>query len=650
MLKKLIPAFGLVAVILAGCSSPPPAGIDSEVLPNNGSDNNLVEWTPDDTHPQALPPEPPAEPGLTTPAPTPAPPVTTTTIAPTPPPPPTAPETSGPGTTVGSQHYAVPSNAIVVSRTGNNSNAGNQQSPYRSIQHAINQAASGATVVIRGGEYHESVIVPASKRVTIQNWPGETVWLDGSVVTSGWVKDGNQWRLDGWNTVFDSSPTYTRGAPDNSAPGWGFVNANHPMAAHPDQVWVNNVAQRQVQTRQQVTNGTFFYDTAGQRLYLGTNPDGAEVRAAKLIRAMSIRSQSSTLQGIGIRRYSPSVPDMGAVTIEAARISVNHVAVLDSATTGINISAPDVQMHNITVSRSGLVGINATRSDRLQLLGIQANANNSENFNQSPVSGGIKIGRTRTVVVQDSEFIANIGPGVWFDEEVHNLSLISNVSANNAGHGASLEISAVANVIDNIFANNTRDGIKVNNTSHVDVWNNTFVGNGRSINLVQDTRRPVAENTPGRDRRQPFPDPTMTWLLGPVRVSNNIISYPTSGNCLLCVEDYSHQRTAEQIGVTAQGNVYNRQSGSPTWLVVWSRGGQNINPYVFQTLQQFRTTTQQESLGHLIEQVRVVSLDGRTLTSAMPAATSAVSLPNAQAQASGLSSGLKWFGSTQSQR
>ena len=64
----------------------------------------------------------------------------------------------------------------------------------------------------------------------------------------------------------------------------------------------------------------------------------------------------------------------------------------------------------------------------------------------------------------------------------------------------------------------------------------------------------------------------MTWINGPVEVRNNIMA-GTSGNCLLCVEDYSKQLTAEQMKVTALGNVYQRSNtSSPGWVAVWSTG------------------------------------------------------------------------------
>ena len=187
----------------------------------------------------------------------------------------------------------------------------------------------------------------------------------------------------------------------------------------------------------------------------------------------------------------------------------------------------------------------------------------------------------------------------------------------------SIEISALAVFADNFVTGNSGHGIKVNNSSDVRIWNNTFVGNGRSINLVQDGRRHSA-TAAGRDPRYPN-DPTMTWLLGPVEVYNNVIANPQSGNCLLCVEDYSGERSAEQIGVEANSNVYNRTTtGSPRWVVVWSRGAGN--PAVFTDLPGFRTSTGQEANGSIITGPAVVDPSGRP-TTAMPSTSTARPLP-----------------------
>ncbi len=42
----------------------------------------------------------------------------------------------------------------------------------------------------------------------------------------------------------------------------------------------------------------------------------------------------------------------------------------------------------------------------------------------------------------------------------------------------------------------------------------------------------------------------MTWTLGPVEVRDTVVSQGTAAaDCVLCVEDYGGQMTAEQMGV-----------------------------------------------------------------------------------------------------
>src|SRR5207302_10179693 len=113
------------------------------------------------------------------------------------------------------------SDAIVVSPSGSDTASGTSSAPLRTLAHAVRSAPSGATIVLRAGSYHESVVIPSNKRLTVQAWPGEAVWLDGSVPVTGWTSSGGLWSKSGWDVKFDASPTYTRGAPDNTGANWG---------------------------------------------------------------------------------------------------------------------------------------------------------------------------------------------------------------------------------------------------------------------------------------------------------------------------------------------------------------------------------------------------------------------------------------------
>jgi hypothetical protein len=328
------------------------------------------------------------------------------------------------------------------------------------------------------------------------------------------------------------------------------------MASHPDQLWIGGVAQAQVGSLAQVKAGTFYYDTTAKVLYAGTNPS-AGARASDLVKAMTVQSAGNVLRGFGIRKYAPSVPDMGTVTAYAGGTTVENVSLSDNATTGISVGGAGNILRNVTAARNGLLGVHANYSDGLRVTNLVAFGNNAEHFNTSPVSGGIKITRSRDVTVANSALIKNIGPGIWMDESVYNMKVLNNDSLRNTGTGISIEISSTLAAANNLVVGNGSGGLKINDVSNVDIWNNTLLNNQRNLDITQDARRGNNAGDAGHDPRQAFPDPTMTWINGPIAVHNNVISGAT-GNCMVCVEDYAHQLSADQMRVSNNGNVYQR--------------------------------------------------------------------------------------------
>lgn len=74
---------------------------------------------------------------------------------------------------------------FVAANAGSDSNNGSEQKPWRTMQHAVEQLQPGETLVMRGGTYHEHVLVTAvgtaERPVTICGYPGELAVLDGGV-------------------------------------------------------------------------------------------------------------------------------------------------------------------------------------------------------------------------------------------------------------------------------------------------------------------------------------------------------------------------------------------------------------------------------------------------------------------------------------
>ena len=457
----------------------------------------------------------------------PTPPVTTPPV--TTPPVTTPPQQTGsagaaaPGTT----DYPVPAGATIVATTGNDSAVGTVAAPLRTLAHALSVTPTGGTIVLRAGVYHESVT--AFKAVTVQPWPGEAVWLDGSTAVTGWTQSGNDWIHSGWTaTDFNTFPSYTSTV--STQPGWGFVNPAYPLAACPDQVWVNGSALTQVASAAAVEPGDFYIDRSQGQIVLGSDPTQDSVSASDLQVAFTSYAQNLTLRGIGVRRYATSVNQIGAVRLPAANDTLENVTVMDGATTGISIGNSGDTISHVTVTRNGLLGLTAVYADGLKIDGLLSTDNNTQSFNFAPVSGGTKITRTRGVHVTNSVFEHNNGYGLWFDESCYDIEATHDTSIDNAWNGVAVEISSTAVLADDVVKNNGGDGMKINDTDNVQIWNNDIEDNGnRGIAVVQDSRRGSNLSDPGHNPHRAQPDATEPWIISNVTIGDNVLSNSPAG-------------------------------------------------------------------------------------------------------------------------
>ena len=66
-----------------------------------------------------------------------------------------------------------------VSTNGSNSNMGTAESPFLTIQHAIETVPSGSTILVAAGEYRERLVIRERNRLDIKNKPGDRPVLSG---------------------------------------------------------------------------------------------------------------------------------------------------------------------------------------------------------------------------------------------------------------------------------------------------------------------------------------------------------------------------------------------------------------------------------------------------------------------------------------
>ncbi|MFC7623349.1 NosD domain-containing protein [Microlunatus sp. GCM10028923] len=538
---------------------------------------------------------------------------------------------------IGAANYPVPAGAIFVAPHGSDAADGSEATPLGSLGRAIAVAPDGATIVLRAGSYTEQVHVPASKRLTIQPYPSEAVWLDGSAPLTRWSPAGGTWTAP-LPAEFSSWASHSEGSDEG-----GFVNPKYPMAAHPDQVFVDGEPLVQVAAGTTPGQGQFAADDDADLMIIGTDPAGREVRASVLGRAVVVSGQV-TLRGLGIRRYATSLPQMGTVYLggSSGGSVLEQLVVEDNATQGLSVATGNVLIDRVTSRDNGMVGIHAAYADGLLIKDSLITGNNTEHFNAAPAAAGIKIGRSRGITVTGSLLEGNLGVnGIWLDESVVGFTLARNTIRTDDGPtGIVAELSDTGVIAGNDISG-PQEGITLYNTGRVVIANNlirhTTVWD---IGLTQDERR-QASHPVGRDPRHPVPDPTCPWQLQDVTVINNVFAGEDGGDnggFQFYGLDKRTRVPLDAMNVRIDGNLFSAPGGlEAVRMAAWG-GDDNQTINVYRTPSALAAAKGPDWTNLLTGSARPDAAELDRL------AGSAVALPDAVAAALGLPAGARLIG------
>ncbi|MQA07257.1 MAG: DUF1565 domain-containing protein [Pseudonocardiaceae bacterium] len=477
--------------------------------------------------------------------------------------------------------YRIPHGALFVSTNGNDSAAGTEESPLRNLATAVRRAPSGATIVLREGTYRESV-GEVRKRLTIQPFPTERVWLKGSVVVRDWSRDGAAWRHDGWSPELCDSCFH----PD-------IIDAKHPLAGRPDMVFVNGKPLRQVDDRDAVGPGTFYVDTANDALFVGDNPTGSTVESTafdRLIQFDSEQASGSAIRGIGIAQYgsNQNYGSRGAmVVVNAPGVTLRKNTFGWSASSGVGVFQPDTMVRGNHFVDNGLVGLVANRADRLRLFGNRFTRNNRERFalsGEAIGAAGAKITRTERPYVSDNYFRDNFGTGWWCDLGCTDATVIRNVAMGNAVNGLYYEVSSRALIASNVVVGNGARGLKISSSDRVRVYHNTFADNSISVGLYNDPREPSFD--PYSERLG------LSWTTTGTTLVNNVYAQSENGKPIIESEDHKSSSPRKPFVARSDGNGYFHSDQRRASLLSWSTGSGEVTG--FDSLAAFSRATGQD--------------------------------------------------------
>ncbi len=450
----------------------------------------------------------------------------------TPPPPPPVIEPIIRTAPLGSTVYD-PSGGRFVSVSGDDRASGSEGAPWRTLGHAVAVSPSGSKIVLREGTYRESVEIPVSKALTVQSFPGETVWMSGSAPVTGWVADGGAWRKDGWTARFDHGGLNAT-----------LIDARYPLAGYPDMAFVDGSPLVQVASRAAVGSGSFFVDESARRLWVGDDPAGRTVEGSVLVEGLNVKGSGSVVRGVGFKHYATNIARHGAVKASGSGVVFENDVFSQNAAAGLSVTGTDVTARRNTFSWNGQIGVHVDRASRFTLENDIISNNNIEHFFAAAAAGGAKLSDSGYATVRGNLVQDNWGHGLWFDLASNNATIVGNITNRNRyGAGIMFEYSTDALIAGNVSTDNVA-GVMAGESSDIRIWNNTLVNNEMALSVYDGFRAPVPVD---------------------ITVRNNIFSTgTTSTRPVVLLDDANGRRSWRDMRWSSDSNAYYRRSTATT--------------------------------------------------------------------------------------
>lgn len=547
---------------------------------------------------------------------------------------------------MGAASYTIPgSNVIYLATTGSDSNAGTLAAPKGTLAGAISAVPAGGTIVVREGVYNEggdtqnqayTLAITIQKNVTIQNYPNEAVWFDGSVpITSTWTQSGSRWSTP-YTRVFDRTPTDSHAVPDGNgvetgAGGW-FRSSTNPQACWPDMVLLDGVQLTQVQTLAEVTSGTFYvagatgndaYWFVGATLYIGDNPAGHEIRYANKTKFATFAgvSYTSTLRGVGFRRYASYSAGLGVLYVQH-KLAIENCRFEDLSCNAVNLdSCTGTTFTKVSARRIGgyfFAGSNKDRSTTFDRVDIQQINYNNWNV-YGPSIAAVKLCKSQNPVFKNSIFANNNATALWFDQTVATPIVVNCLFQDNTNRGVDFETTSDGLAANCKFIHNGTVSIFINDSDTTRLYNNTFAENSWNLTATEGSNSaPTSHTCPliqiGQSPRRydvsqysycidnTLPSsyystvPKHQWTINSFELVNNILvrAGVNTYSMMICGNQQDSTRPNRlfqpDFHPVMNGNVYHWGNNKPPYP--WATaGGYNNNFGIYQTLAAFQAAT-----------------------------------------------------------
>lgn len=553
---------------------------------------------------------------------------------------------------IGSANYAVPGGAIFMATNGNDTTGnGTQAAPFATLTKAVAAVPAGGTIVVRAGIYNEGEDtqdgaypfgVVIGKAVTIQNYPNETVWFDGSVpVTNSWTQNGSVWSCN-YDRLFDRSPTFSSGQDDGAGYSTGaggyFLSQSRPQACWPDMILYDGVQMEQVKALNEVTTGKFYVEgatTTGKwfqatKLHIGSNPSGHQIRYANKCKIITVNgtNASMTFRGIGIRRYATYTAGWGVFYLQGPTI-LENIWIEDTSASAMFIGGnkSGFTIQKVTARRIGLNFMTTNQADNVMLDRVDLQYCNYSNYNVwGPATRAISVAKTQYITLKNSILSNNNTNCFWVDQTTNTPIAVNCLFENNINRPIDYETSSDGIIANCKFIHNGAVTVFINDGDTTRMWNNTLAenswgvaGNGgpygesttTSVPLVQigqsSRRYDISMYSYCIDPRLPSSyytgTPDHQWTINSVEICNNTMARAGANTYAMIIAGNSQDQTRSatrkflvDVDLHIDSNVYHWGTRKPNYP--WAFGnGYQANSTIYQSLSAMQSATDKDDNG-----------------------------------------------------
>ena len=357
--------------------------------------------------------------------------------------------------------------------------------PGTDIQPLIDASPPGTTYLIQPGVHRLQSIQPRDGDI-FEGAPGAI--LNGAQVVDHFHRDGSFWvRQVASARLVPLQPTRV------------LCLSGGLLCQYPQDLFLNNVLLRRVESVREMRSGTWYLDGA-RTIYIADDPTSRMVELSTAPSAFNSSSNAVVIRGLIVEKYA-NPAQQGAIhdtgkgwIIENNEVRVNH---------GVGLfldSHASVRSNN--VHHNGQLGIGGG-GDRILLEDNQVAYNNTLDFDYlgtTGEAGGVKIVKSADLVVRHNFVHHNNGPGVWLDTDNLRWKVEGNRLSANREAGILIETSYSGTIRFNILEDEGygidpsktslwwRAGVMIQSSSDTEVYGNTLIRCGNGIGAISAER------------------------------------------------------------------------------------------------------------------------------------------------------------------